>query len=168
MGLLDKLTGTKPAKPGSAPVPVQELRTVLLGVPRPNSPWHVRDGTQDDGCDLVAEWRIVDAEWYGIFLEYGLSKMFRIKLKFDEAAHEVRNIDEHATITWSDGVPSVSKSWSRGQINETEMGRGVGWTEQGEFGEVYNYTFRSGEIKDPLRDAVTEHGWGWKAVTWKL
>lgn len=167
MGLLDKLTGTRPAETGVAPVPVEELRSVLLGLPRPKSPWQVRDGAKD-GCDLVAEWRIVDAEWSEIFFQYGLRKVFRIKLKFDEPAHQVRNIDEQASVSWRDGTPQVSKSWSRGQINETEYGREVGYTEQGEFGEVYNYTFRSSEIKDPLRDAVTAHGWGWKAVTWKL
>jgi hypothetical protein len=78
-------------------------------------------------------------------------QVFRVKLKFDEGEHEVRNIDEQATVTWRDGIPSVSKSWKRGQINEIESRQ-----------------FRSSEIKDPLRDAVTEHGWGWKAVSFRL
>jgi hypothetical protein len=33
---------------------------------------------------------------------------------------------------------------------------------------VYNYRFQSSEIRDPLRDAVNDHGWGWKAVSFKL
>jgi hypothetical protein len=167
MGLLDKLKGTRPGKPGVDPVAVDELRTTLLGLNRDTAPWQVRDGA-DEGCDLVAEWRIVDAQWYGVFLEHGLNSMFRVKLKFDEADHEVRNVDEQATVTWTGGIPSVSKSWSRGQINEIQSGRAVGFTEQGQLGEVYNYKFRSSEIKDPLRDAVTDHGWGWKAVSFKL
>jgi hypothetical protein len=167
MGLLDKLMGTKPAKPGVAPVSVDDLRSALLGLNRATAPWQVRDGAED-GCDLVAEWRIVDAEWYGIFLEYGLSKVFRVKLKLDEGAHEVRNVDEQASVTWRDGIPYVSKSWSRGQMNEIQSGQALGFTEEGEFGQVYNYKFRSSEIKDPLRDAVTAHGWGWKAVSFKL
>jgi hypothetical protein len=167
MGLLDKLKGSKPAKQGVAPVSVEDLRSALLGLSRDGAPWQVRDGA-DDGCDLVAEWRIVDAQWYGIFFAYGLNQVFRVKLKFDEGSHEVRNVDEQATVTWRDGIPSVSKSWSRGQINEIESGRAVGFTEEGEFGQVYDYKFRSSEIKDPLRDAVTEHGWGWKAVSFKL
>jgi hypothetical protein len=167
MGLLDKLKGSKPAKPGAAPVGVEDRRSALLGFNRATAPWQVRDGAED-GCDLVAEWRIVDAEWQGIFFQYGLEKVFRVKLKFDEDAHEVRNVDEQATVTWRDGIPSVSKSWSRGQINDIQSGTALGFTEQGEFGEVYNYTFRSREIKNPLRDAVTEHGWGWKAVSFKL
>ncbi len=100
------------------------------------------------------------ADWCGIFFEYGLSKVFRVKMKFDEEAHEVRNVDEQASVTWRNGIPSVSKSWSRGQINEIDSGQAYGFTEQGEFGEVYNYKFHSSEIKDPLRETVTEHGWG--------
>ena len=167
MGLLDKLMGTKQAKPGVEPVGVHDLRTALLGLNRDSAPWHVRDGAEDD-CDLLAEWRIVDAQWYGVFLEYGLSKVFRVKLKFDEEDHEVRNVDESATVEWRNGIPYVARSWSRGQINEIDSGRGVGFTEEGQLGEIYNYKFRSSEIKDPLRDAVTEHGWGWKAVSFKL
>jgi hypothetical protein len=168
MGLLDKLTGTRPAEPGVAPVPAAELRAALLGLNRDTAPWQVRDGADGDKCDLVAEWRIVDAQWHGVFAAYGLKSVFRVKMKFDEAAHEVRNVDEQATITWHGGVPSVSRSWSRGQINEVEIGRGIGFTEQGQLGQVYSYSFRSSEIRDPLRDAVTGHGWGWKAVTFKL
>lgn len=169
MGLLDKLTGTRPAKSGVEPVPVDELRAALLSLSRPSAPWHVRQGGAEDKCDLVAEWRIVDAEWSGIFSDYGLKSVFRIKMKFDEAAHEVRNLDEQATVRWNDdGTPSVSKSWSRGQMQEVEYGRGVGFTEKGEFGQVYKYNFRSNEIRNPLREAINDHGWGWKAVTFKL
>jgi hypothetical protein len=167
VGLLDKLKGTRPAKSGVAAVSVGDLRSALIALSRDTAPWGVRDGAAD-GCDLVAEWRIVDAEWHGIFFAYGLSKVFRVKMKFDEEGHEVRNLDEQASVSWRDGIPSVSKSWSRGQINEIERGKAYGFTEQGQLGEVYNYTFRSSEIKDPLRDAVTEHGWGWKAVSFKL
>ncbi len=168
MGLLDKLTGTRPATPGVAPVPVDDLRTALLSLNRDTAPWHVRDGAEDK-CDLVAEWRIVDAQWYGVFAAYGLKSVFRVKMKFDEAAHEVRNLDEQATVTWdSGGRPSVSRSWSRGQINEIQVGEGYGYTEEGQFGQVYNYKFRSSEIRDPLRATVNDHGWGWKAVSFKL
>lgn len=65
-------------------------------------------------------------------------------------------------------MPQVSKSWSRGQLNEVEFGKGYGYTEKGEFGRVFHHNFSSGEIKNPLRDAVTEQGWGWKAVAFRL
>ena len=76
VGFLDKLKGSKPAKEGVPPVSVGDLRSALLGLTRDTAPWQVRDGAED-GCDLVAEWRIVDAQWYGIFFQYGLNKVFR-------------------------------------------------------------------------------------------
>ena len=167
MGLLDKLTGTRPPKPGVAPVPIEELRAALLSLSRDTVPWSVRDGA-GDRCDLVAEWRIVDAQWHGVFAAAGLKSVFRVKMKFDQAAHEVRNLDEQATVTWHGGVPSVSRSWSRGQINEIQAGQGYGYTEEGQSGQVYSYRFRSSEIRDRLRDAVNDRGWGWKAVTFRL
>ncbi len=167
MGLLDKLTGTRAAEPGVEPVPAGDLRAALLGLSRDTAPWTVRDGTGEK-CDLVAEWRITDAQWHGIFSAYGLASVFRIKMKFDQAAHEVRNPDEQSTVTWDEGIPSVSRSWSRGQLNEVQVGQGYGYTEEGQFGQVFSYKFRSSEIRDPLRDAVNAHGWGWKAVTFRL
>jgi hypothetical protein len=168
MGLMDKLKGTRPAKEGVAAVSVEELRAAVLGLNRDSAPWRVREAAPDEKCDLVAEWRIVDAKWSGIFSNYGLSKVFRVMMKFHEDEHEVRNVDEQASVSWRDGFPEISHSWSRGQQNVTEYGKGTGFTEHGEFGQVYEYKFKSNEIRDPLRDAVTAHGWGWKAVSFKL
>jgi hypothetical protein len=167
MGLLDKLTGTRPAKPGVAPVPAGELRAALLSLGRDTAPWQVRDGA-DENCDLVAEWRIVDEQWHGVFSESGLKSGFRIKMKFDEAAHEVRNHEQSSTVTWTKGVPSMSASWSSGQTDAMQAGQGFGFTEQAQFGQTHSYNFHSSEIRDPLRDVVNDNGWGWKAVTFKL
>jgi hypothetical protein len=164
MGLMSKLMGTRPGKEGVAPVSTDELRAALLELNRDSSPWYVRDATPEEKCDLIGEWRIVDAKWSGIFFDYGLREVFRVLMKFDEAKHEVRNTDEQANVSWRGGIPEISKSWSRGQQNVTEVGKGIGFTEQGEFGTVYEYKFKSSEIRDPLRDAVTAHGWGWKAA----
>ena len=65
-------------------------------------------------------------------------------------------------------VTRAAPERSRGQMTEVEVGQGYGYTEDGQFGQVYNYRFRSNEIRDPLREAVNDHGWGWKAVSFKL
>ena len=46
---------------------------------------------------FVADWRIVDPQWRGVFSAHGLKSVFRVKMKFDEAAHEVGNLSEQAT-----------------------------------------------------------------------
>lgn len=56
MGLLDKLTGTRPARPGVAPVAVDELRTVLLGLNRDTAPWHVRDEERGEAHHGTCGW----------------------------------------------------------------------------------------------------------------
>ena len=179
MGMLDKLTGTRTAKPGVEPVSADELRAALLGLNRDSAPWQVRDGAPDK-CDLVAEWRIADERWHAVFSGHRLNSVFRIKMKFDQAAHEVRNIQEESTVSWNGGIPSVSASWSRGQSSsvswswspgqgsKSQSSQGAGYTEADQFGQTHTYNLNSSEIRDPLRDAVNDRGWDWKAVSFKL
>ncbi|HEX4248752.1 MAG TPA: hypothetical protein VH008_12895, partial [Pseudonocardia sp.] len=66
-----------------------DLRSSLLTVYRPDTPFTVRDG-RADGVDLVAELRFGDEEWYELFREVGLNLAYSIQVRFDEAKHEVR------------------------------------------------------------------------------
>ena len=75
MGLLDMFTGSKGPAAGAAKIPASDLRTALLALNRDTSPWIVRDGAPEN-CDLVAEWKIVDARWYEIFAKASRSKVF--------------------------------------------------------------------------------------------
>ena len=109
MGLFDFFTGSKAPAPGTARIPASELRTALLGLNRDSSPWQVRDGGPE-GCDLVAEWKIVDARWYEIFAKASLSKVFKVLMKFDEAKGEIRSVDQEFTVEWRAGVPALSAS----------------------------------------------------------
>lgn len=165
MGLLDKLTGTKRPAEGVAPRPPAEVRAAILGVNRPTAPFtvHEADGTE---ADLVAEWRIVDAQWYEIFAKAGMERTFRVLMRLDEQNNEVRAVDQEYSVQWRAGVPQLSKvvSKSRGQLHQVSFGRGWAFTERGQYGEVYNYRFSTGELKPPLQKAVTDAGWTWKGV----
>lgn len=109
MGLFDLFTGSKAAAPGVTRIPAADLRTALLALNRDGAPWQVRDGGPE-GCDLVAEWKIVDARWYEIFAKASLSKVFKVLMKFDEAKGEIRTVDQEFTVEWRAGVPSLSAS----------------------------------------------------------
>jgi hypothetical protein len=139
MGLLDKLTGSRPGQPGIAPVPVDDLRTALLAL-GDSEPWQVRDGA-DHHCDLVAEWQIA-VEQHGASSERNLKTAFRIMMKFDQAAHEVRHNGQQSSASWRTGNSPTSRSQSAG----------------------IGYSFNSSDMIDPLRDTATSHGWGWKAA----
>ncbi len=141
MGLLDKLTGSRSAQPGIPPVPADELRTALLAI-GDGEPWQVRDGAGHH-CDLVAEWQYAD-EQHAATSEQGLKTAFRIRMKLDRTAHEVRHDNQQSSTSWHTGPSAAGRP---------QPGPG--------------YSFNASDMTGPLRDTVTSHGWGWKA-TFKL
>ena len=61
MAFFDWLTGTKRPAAGVPAKSAAEVRADLLAVNKPTAPFSVRDGAPEN-VDLVAEWRIVDAD----------------------------------------------------------------------------------------------------------
>ncbi len=166
MGLFDWLTGSKSAPAGVERQPVSELRTQLLGVNRDTAPFVVRDGAPE-GVDLVAEWKIVDAQWYEIFAMAGLERAFMVLMTFDEAKGEVRAVDQEWEVEWRAGVPELSLAASafRGQKVEMSFGTAYAFREEDpSYGKVYDYRFNTKELKTPLIEAAQQAGWGWKGV----
>lgn len=166
MGLFDWITGDRKPASGVGRQSPEALRDALLGLNRDSAPWQVRDGAPE-GVDLVAEWKIVDAQWYEIFAKAGLSKVFRILIKFDAGKGEVRTLDQEWTVEWRAGVPSLALAASgfRGQKVEMSFGTAFAFREDLSYGKVYEYRFATKEIKGPLQEAVAAAGWGWKGVT---
>ncbi|HGG04382.1 MAG TPA: hypothetical protein ENK28_02900 [Aliiroseovarius sp.] len=165
MGLFDFLTGTKKPKPGLPAAARSKVEDAILALNRETAPYTIHPCT-DGSCDFVAEWRIVEAQWYEIFAKAGLKKVFRIKMRLDESKHEVRAVDEDFTVSWTAGVPTLKAQASgfRGQKTEMSAGLGYAFTEELRPGEVYRYRFNSSELKKPLQRAVTEKGWTWRGV----
>ena len=167
MGILDLLTGTKRPAAGTPVKLPTELKTALLALNRETAPWHIREAQPNEKCDLVVEWRIVDAKWYEIFGKAGLKSVFKIFMKLDSEKNEVRAVDQEWTVEWHAGVPSLSvvAEAFRGQKTEISFGTAYGFTEKGKLGEIYNYKFSTGEMKKPVQDVITGSGWTYKGVT---
>jgi hypothetical protein len=165
MGFLDFLTSTKHPPAGTPVLSRQEVLTRLMSLNRPTAPYHLIDGTADD-VDLIAEWKIVDTDWYELFAKAGLSKVFRIYLKLDPTAHEVRAMDREYSVSWTAGVPklSIAASAFKGQTQSVEFGRAYAFTETLGAGQVYNYHFNTKEIKKPIQDVAIGCGWTYKGV----
>ncbi len=165
MGWFDFLTGSKAAAKGVARVPQAELRHALLALNRDPAPWIIRDGASE-GCDLVAEWRIVDARWFETFARASLTKVSQTLLKLDEVAGEVRSLDRDCTVEWRVGVPllSLSAEVFRGQKTGISFGTAFAFTETARYGQVYKYRFNCKELKGPLQEATAVSGWGWRGV----
>jgi len=154
----------KPNK-GVPALSAEEVRQRLLSLNRETAPYQIVDGSARN-VDLIAEWKIVDAQWYEVFAKANLSKVFRIYMKLDPEKKEVRAVDEEHTVEWRAGVPSLSVAVSkfRGQQTSVEFGTGYAFTEELAPGQIYKYRFNTKEIKKPIQDAVAACGWSYKGV----
>lgn len=168
MGLFDFFTSTRRPPPGTKKSSQKEVLDALMSLNRPTAPYHLING-QSEGVDLIAEWKIVAAEWYEIFAKAGLKKVFKIYLKLDAQKHEVRALDKGYTVSWTAGVPtlSASKEYFRGQKQSWEFGIRYGFTETLAPGQVYKYRFNTNEMKKPIQEAVTGCGWTYKGVAFE-
>jgi len=158
------LFGKKPVSNTPA-LPTEELLTRLLALNRPTAPYHIIDG-KSENVDLIAEWKIVDAQWYEIFAKANLTKVFRIYMKFDNEKHELRAQDHEYTVAWRAGVPSLSLAVSsfKGQMTSVEFGSAYGFTETLAPGQVYKYKFNTNELKKPIQETAAACGWTFKGV----
>lgn len=160
MGLFRK----KPDK--NVPVlPAEEVKQRLMMLNRESAPYRIIDGAPEK-VDLIAEWKIVDVQWYEIFARANLTKVFRIYMKFDPPKNEVRAKDEEYTLEWRAGVPTLSLAASKfqGQMTSVEFGTAYAFTEELAPGQVYKYRFSTNEIKKPIQEAVAACGWNYKGV----
>ena len=166
--IADTLTSTRRPGKGVEVLTKVEVLNKILKINRDTAPYKIEVCVKN-GIDLVAEWKIVDAEWYGIFSKSSLKKVFKIQLRLDEEKKEVRALDREYSVAWTSGIPSLSLSAEsfRGQKQEISFGSGYAFTENGEFGQVYNYKFSTKEIKSPIQDVVTSCGWTYKGVVLK-
>ena len=169
MGFLDFLTGVKRPVAGSTPVSRDALITKITALSGDTTPFVVRPS---DESDLVVELNIVDAKWYEIFAKAGLKKTYRILLLADDAAKEVRALEEMGEMSWKAGVPQAnfSAEFFRGRtLAQKEFGTAYAFKDKspGSFGKVYEYRFDVNDVKGPLIETITAGGWSYVPVTSK-
>lgn len=151
----------------------QTLQQAILKLNNPAKPYRI---VPSEISDLMAEWKIVDATWYGVFNKSRLKKAYRALLLLDEARHSVRCFETFGTISWTAGAngltPTVrySKSSFSGRIlfqKSYGVGYGIKDPKSLEAGKVYEYRFDIDEIRAPIIDTVKASGWEWVPVTAK-
>jgi hypothetical protein len=126
--------------------------------------------------DLVTEWKIVDAEGYGIFNKSGLKEGYKARLLVDEARYAMRCYEKLGAITWTVGLngltPSIHyrKSFFRGRIlykKEYVKSYGIKRLKPIEGRKTYDYKFDVNEIRGSIIVTVEESGWKWVPDTAK-
>lgn len=169
LGSFDYLDGKKPS--GIPPIARQELVEKILALNDDSKPYRI---TRDVSSDFLAEWKIADAKWYGIFNKNGLKEAYRAFILLDESRHTARYYEELGSVSWNVGlhgvVPSVTytRTFFHGRIlfqKEYAVGYGMKEKSVSNWEKVYDYKFDVNEIRGPIGWTVKQAGWEWVPVT---
>jgi hypothetical protein len=159
-----------PAVAGVAPVAQNVLMTRLLALNEQNIPFAISRGKRDN--EIVVDWRYADAKWLDLMRLHGMSKGYRLVLRFDERPHNVRAQDRYASFDWSAGRgPNLlSLKWSASYgitflEYQHERVYGLQFRDgKPTFDLSYAYTFDLNELKQPIIEIVRRSGWNFRPV----
>lgn len=162
-----------------------DVSKALLALNNADVPFRIVMGDGKD-ADLIAEWNLVDAKWRDLIRIAGVKKVFKMFLKLDHAAREVRSLDQEYNLSWDAGMPvlKAGKELQASFTAEIFQGREHKKEYQTAFRAedilksvfgllcgkcaapkpIYEYKFDTGEIKTPIINAVTKCGWTLKQV----
>ena len=150
----------------------EALKEKILSLNLPEIPYQITPGKE---TDILLEWKIVDAKWYGIFSKEKVEKTYRAFILLDDSRKTARYYEELGSVEWHIGTDGLWKPSIR-YSTETRKGRilfqkswGVqyGTKESGEFGKVYEYKFDIGYVRDPIKKTAQENGWEFVPVVRK-
>jgi hypothetical protein len=156
-GLFENLGGRKASNPNA--LSRAELVKRLLALNQPGLPWTLAIA-QD--TDLALDWKIADAQWYGMLAKAGINKTYHASILVDEKRKAVRYFEIMATVEWSAGGPRLSweREFLRGRVLfQKSAGVGYGIRPDGTAGKVYEYSFDIGALRAPIKKTVEDAGW---------
>ena len=169
-GRVASWAGQVPAVPGIEPVAAETLMQRLLSINEQDVPYTIKRGNRPD--ELVVDWRYADAKWLDLMRFHGMSKGYRLVLRFDKGARNVRAQDRYASFDWSAGrgPDLLSLNW--------QMSLGITFYEyqherifglqfkdgKPTFDLSYAYTFDLNELKQPMIEIVRHAGWNFRPV----
>jgi len=146
------------------PVPEASLRKQIADINHYDVPIMV----QEKGNALIITWRYVDAKWWELFAKAGMSKLYQLHIKLDDAKKEALLIDVEKSVSWRTGPTEVSiwGGFFRGVIMQYEIGKAWGIRENFTLGKIYDYQFTPSEIKNPVMNTILQNGWTVKFAMW--
>jgi len=159
-----------PAASGVEPVATEALMQQLLSIDEQDVPYTLSRGTHAN--EIVVDWRYADAKWLDLMRIHGMSKGYRLVLRFDDGAHNVRAQDRYASFDWSAGrgPDLLSLNWQMSigiTFYEYQYERVFGLQfRDGKptFDLSYAYTFDLNELKQPMIEIVRHAGWNFRPV----
>ena len=181
---------TPPPAPAPLPVPesvvaLGEVGLALFALNNTDIPFQIVVGDGKE-ADLIAELKLVDARWRDMLRAAGIKKVFRIFLKLDPAAREVRTFDREYELTWNADLPVLSGGKVAHAGATVKVFRGQMYTKEyhavfraedvleyligllrGKWvppQPIYEYKFNTSEIKTPIINAVAKCGWAVRQI----
>lgn len=134
-----------------------ELRKEILTINYHDLPVTVKEKRKA----LVVTWKYLDAKWWEIMSKQGVKQAFSVTLRFDDRHKRVTMLDTASSVTWGVGVGDAHVGFTlfRGIYLQYEIGKAWGVRENFTVGKIYNYTFDSREIHNPLMNTILRSGW---------
>lgn len=159
-----------PAVTGIESVAVEPLMQRLLSINEQDVPYTLSCGAQ--GNEIVVDWRYADAKWLDLMRVHGMRKGYRLVLRLDGDAHNVRAQDRYASFDWSAsrGPNLASLKWNASlgiTLHEYRHERVFGLQfKDGKptFDLSYAYTFDLNELKQPMIEIIRHSGWNFRPV----
>ncbi len=157
--------GGKHAKPWA--IPKEELYHRLLALNRDDLPYEIKPD-KSGKCDLILEWKLADAKWYGIFSKNRFSKWYKVYMLLDDTRKSLRYLEETGTIEWQTGAKGLepiihinyNRTFFRGKILFTrEYSITYGIKENLKPGKIYNYQFDTTQPINKIRKTAEQAGW---------
>jgi hypothetical protein len=109
-GRVASWAGAEPAVAGVPPIAKEMLMSRLLALNQQDIPFAVSRGSRAN--ELVVDWRYADAKWLDLMRLHGMSRGYRLVLRFDDGAHNVRAQDRYASFDWSAGPGLATLKWN--------------------------------------------------------
>ncbi len=139
------------------PKTLEEVKLMIKDIDHPDIPVQV---TEKKGV-LRITWKYLDAKWYEIISKHGITESYTLRVAFDEKRHLATLTDIKRSILWGKGLDFLRFSFFafRGVSLDVEIGKAWGITECFRPGVIYNYHFKTSEIRNPVLNSLLQAGW---------
>lgn len=139
------------------PKTLEEVKAMILRIDHPDIPVQV---TEKKGA-LFITWKYLDAKWYEMMSKQGITESYTLRVVFNEKKHLATLTDVKTSISWGKGLDFFRFGFFgfRGVSLDVEIGKAWGITERFRPGVIYDYRFKTSEIRNPVLNSLLEAGW---------
>jgi hypothetical protein len=137
------------------PFPEDGLRKEILSINHYDVP--IVAAERDDKIELT--WNYLDTRWQGVISKLGITRMFKVSLRFDPQRHLVTMLDTHGSFSRGVGGNLVRWTWFRGIYLNFSVNRSATIRQRFEKNTDYENMFNTEDIHNPVMNTILGCGW---------